>query len=735
MSVSVIEVMSGCKIAELSSDRVMLGCPSEILKVLARKNLEMPKTIISPSVFYRFGINQAALEFPLDNFLFNQHRFAEGKKLKVCGTEKQNIRMRNILRHTLLGPTEKEMRLWKIPEEEIKRHKKISDDFALKNPDGSIASINDMVEFIDFDARGVAELGNGAQIQNIDENVFKIIDGTKEFFVDISLQEKQKPPLPITVSNSLPNRSVLGLTALSKCVSGFDPAGYTSGLILWLNGLAVALDGVTWLKEHLRAFGINPDEIQAYILSHPYDDHSNILDMVVNGKMMNLITAKTIYGSFMVKVLNILEEEPFPNKEMNVFEKMPEPWEKIRKLINFTEIVPGEKFHWYGAEFDFWETVHPIPTIGFKVSVNNKSIVYSGDTLWGERLKDLKSRDIITCEQYTKISYLPYLESDLTVFDGGGGLIHALPEELANLPDDIREDRMILTHTSILPEAVKNKLGLIEAGKHYEIIAQSDWSLNDILAINSSPLIKEVDDNWQSVIFSQAGILYYSPGRIIVQEGQPNENFYILLRGTISVLYGDEEVAELSTGDFFGEISLMRDISCTATIKAKTPVSILELPKEIFLELIKSTDLYEKLIKIYQVRPALMKFPLFKNLSAENMNRVIEKTVVFESPAGTRIISQGDIGDHFYGLIDGKAKVVKDGKEIAILYPGQFFGEMALLGDWVRSADVIAIAPLMVFSLNKSDFDLLVAQIPTLSYELELLAARRKKENKSNQKD
>src|SRR3989338_6665955 len=122
-NVNVTEIMPGCKIAELSSDRVMLGCPSEILKVLKIKKLAAPTNIILPSIFYRFGINQAALEFPLNDFLFAQRRFFEGEKLGIYGTKAQNIRMRNILRHSLLGPTEKEMRLWQIPEEKIKQYR------------------------------------------------------------------------------------------------------------------------------------------------------------------------------------------------------------------------------------------------------------------------------------------------------------------------------------------------------------------------------------------------------------------------------------------------------------------------------------------------------------------------------------------------------------------------------------------------------------------------------------
>ena len=82
-------------------------------------------------------------------------------------------------------------------------------------------------------------------------------------------------------------------------------------------------------------------------------------------------------------------------------------------------------------------------------------------------------------------------------------------------------------------------------------------------------------------------------GRIVVQQGDPGDRFYIVVRGVVkvSVTTGEEErdVARLSEGDHFGEIALLHDAPRTATIRTVVPSILITLSRADFLALLQGS--------------------------------------------------------------------------------------------------------------------------------------------------
>jgi CRP-like cAMP-binding protein len=75
----------------------------------------------------------------------------------------------------------------------------------------------------------------------------------------------------------------------------------------------------------------------------------------------------------------------------------------------------------------------------------------------------------------------------------------------------------------------------------------------------------------------------YTPGQVIVQEGQPGLGLYIIAEGSAEVVQGESILRTLGEGDFFGEMSLLDDLPRTATVRAATPARCLTLTKWEFL--------------------------------------------------------------------------------------------------------------------------------------------------------
>jgi len=79
------------------------------------------------------------------------------------------------------------------------------------------------------------------------------------------------------------------------------------------------------------------------------------------------------------------------------------------------------------------------------------------------------------------------------------------------------------------------------------------------------------------------------PGSAVCVQGEPGDRFYFVERGTARVVRDGMDVATLGTGDFFGEIALLRDIPRTATVEAVSDLDLLVLERGTFLDAIKSS--------------------------------------------------------------------------------------------------------------------------------------------------
>jgi CRP/FNR family transcriptional regulator, cyclic AMP receptor protein len=71
-------------------------------------------------------------------------------------------------------------------------------------------------------------------------------------------------------------------------------------------------------------------------------------------------------------------------------------------------------------------------------------------------------------------------------------------------------------------------------------------------------------------------------GRTLVREGEWAYEFFAIEEGTVEVRRGDQLLAELGPGDFFGEMGLMADTRRNATVTAMTPVKVVVMTAQAF---------------------------------------------------------------------------------------------------------------------------------------------------------
>jgi CRP-like cAMP-binding protein len=119
----------------------------------------------------------------------------------------------------------------------------------------------------------------------------------------------------------------------------------------------------------------------------------------------------------------------------------------------------------------------------------------------------------------------------------------------------------------------------------------------------------------------------------------------------------------------------------------------------------------------------LEKIPLFGQLAAVELQRVVEVTRERTYPKNSVILFEDDPGDALYVVAQGQVKVVligEDGREVilSVLGLGEFFGEMALIDDEPRSAHVIAMEDSTLLVLRREDFQGILKQSPGIALAL-----------------
>jgi MFS family permease len=110
-------------------------------------------------------------------------------------------------------------------------------------------------------------------------------------------------------------------------------------------------------------------------------------------------------------------------------------------------------------------------------------------------------------------------------------------------------------------------------------------------------------------------------------------------------------------------------------------------------------------VAVPTARLALLRsLPIFAPLSAPSLEQVASRLVSIEAPSGTEIVRQGDPGDRFYIIESGGVVVSKNGRQVATLEGGDFFGEIALLREIPRTATVAAQKDTRLYALEREDF-------------------------------
>ena len=180
------------------------------------------------------------------------------------------------------------------------------------------------------------------------------------------------------------------------------------------------------------------------------------------------------------------------------------------------------------------------------------------------------------------------------------------------------------------------------------------------------------------------------------------------------------EKVSLNAADFF-----IREAYNNSEFGTKIFVNIKKRIDDAINELPKITDS----IPVLQPREMIAMVPLLQGLSDKLIDQLSNRAKELTFLQGDLVIEQGEKGDSLYIINHGELTIYKTehiDKPIAELKSGDFFGEMALLGEQVRTANVKVNKPTSLLRLTRKDVLLMAENEPELKNRLERAVEERK---------
>jgi CRP/FNR family transcriptional regulator, cyclic AMP receptor protein len=114
----------------------------------------------------------------------------------------------------------------------------------------------------------------------------------------------------------------------------------------------------------------------------------------------------------------------------------------------------------------------------------------------------------------------------------------------------------------------------------------------------------------------------------------------------------------------------------------------------------------------------LKAIPLFAGLNRKERRALAPRADEVELEQGRVIVREGEWAYEFFAIEDGTAEVRRGEQLLAELGPGDFFGEMGLVGDTRRNANVIASSPLKVVVMTAQAFRQTSRELPEVAAKI-----------------
>lgn len=233
--------------------------------------------------------------------------------------------------------------------------------------------------------------------------------------------------------------------------------------------------------------------------------------------------------------------------------------------------------------------------------------------------------------------------------------------------------------------------------------------------LSSSFMFMNLEPSDKQTVINAIKVTEVAEGVKIINEGDEGDCLYVIASGVVDCyknIKGEELMVKTCTvGDAFGELALLYNCPRAASVVCREAATLLELDRETFNHIVRDSsirkrELHDNFLKSVKI---------LKNLDAFERGRIADALRITHFEPGDYILRQGDPGNDFYIVEEGQCHVTKsvDGEEQKVNdhLEGDYFGELALLKNEPRAANVIATTKVKCVTLDRRTFNRLLGPV------------------------
>jgi cAMP-dependent protein kinase regulator len=216
-------------------------------------------------------------------------------------------------------------------------------------------------------------------------------------------------------------------------------------------------------------------------------------------------------------------------------------------------------------------------------------------------------------------------------------------------------------------------------------------------------------------LIERVRLVHLRAGEVLFSRGDAGDALYVVAWGEVAVV-ADRELARLTEGECFGEISLLADRPRTATVRATVDSHVLAIDRTLLGDLVSGApEMLKILLRFLRERLVVTlaeTSPLFAPFTPLERLGLAARFQFLEVDEGLCLVEQGKKSPGLFVLLSGEAEALVSGAGVAPLESGEAFGEISLLTGQAATASVVARSKNFLLFLPRSDFSEIIMTHP-----------------------